>query len=106
LGCKLFNGACVPKTSECAAASLVGSDEQDENNCEAIDGCRLIRGTDGGFTCVDHNHFWLGDASCSCAYSNGLCESARLTQHATPPNQSNCRCPATHYRCACPCFCR
>ena len=96
LGCKFFNSVCVPKTAECAAASLEGSDEQDENNCDAIDGCQLIRGTDDGFTCVDHNHFWLGDASCSCAYSNGLCESSRLTQHASAPNQSNSRCPATY----------
>ena len=75
VGCKVFDGACVPRTSECAAAVLDGSDEQDAINCEAIDGCQLVRGADDGFTCVDYNNFWFGDAMCSCAYSNGLCES-------------------------------
>ena len=80
-GCKFFNNACVPKTTECAAASLLGSDEQDASNCEGIDGCELVEGSGDGFTCVDHNHFWMGDASCSCAYSNGRCE---LTLNNSP----------------------
>jgi hypothetical protein len=73
-GCKVEGDACVPRTTECAAAFLGGTDVEDGTQCALIAGCALVASTDDAFTCVDPNQYWMEDFSCSCAYSNGLCK--------------------------------
>ena len=51
-GCKTVGGACVPKTSECAAAFLGGTDLEDDQLCSQIAGCGLVASTTDAFTCA------------------------------------------------------